>query len=150
MLFVALGGYRDLFTLLGGAYALISIANMVPLYAAMTRRLHDTGRSGFYILVQFIPILGPFMLLVWLTDPGAQGQNIYDADVIITDYSPIQSNALGGQKAFVPVPKHEDWEPVAEGETGDVTCPACGHAGPLADGKCADCGLSLRIDDAQP
>jgi len=30
-------------------------------------------------------------------------------------------------------------------EADEVTCPACGHQGPLNDGECADCGLNLGL-----
>lgn len=48
---------------LSGAF---SLATLVPYIAVASRRLHDTGRSGWFQLVGFIPVLGWIILLVWL------------------------------------------------------------------------------------
>lgn len=34
--------------------------------------------------------------------------------------------------------------PLKVGEGGEPACPACGHAGPLVEGACGDCGLVLE------
>ena len=48
------------------------LALIVPYLAAGVRRLHDTGKSGWMILVGIIPIIGPIILLVFfLTDSAA-------------------------------------------------------------------------------
>jgi uncharacterized membrane protein YhaH (DUF805 family) len=49
-----------------GAYGTVfSIAMFLPLFAAGARRLHDTGRSGWYQLFVLIPVVGG-LLLLWL------------------------------------------------------------------------------------
>jgi uncharacterized membrane protein YhaH (DUF805 family) len=40
------------------------LALIVPIYAVTARRLHDTNRSGWFILMGFIPYAGPIILLV--------------------------------------------------------------------------------------
>lgn len=42
-----------------------SLANLVPSLAVSVRRLHDTGRSGWFILLGLIPIAGPIILVVF-------------------------------------------------------------------------------------
>ena len=44
------------------------------------RRLHDTGLSGFWLLVGFIPAVGPFILIYLLVRPGTKGINKFGAD----------------------------------------------------------------------
>jgi uncharacterized membrane protein YhaH (DUF805 family) len=41
------------------------LALIVPIYAVTVRRLHDTNRSGWFILMGFIPYAGPIILLVF-------------------------------------------------------------------------------------
>ena len=63
------------FGLLGGLY---SLAVFVPSLAVSVRRLHDTGRSGWWLLIGFIPILGALVLLFFLVSGTQPGQNQYD------------------------------------------------------------------------
>lgn len=48
---------------------------IVPHFAVVVRRLHDTGRSGFYWFVRFIPIIGVFWLLIILIEDSKYGPN---------------------------------------------------------------------------
>lgn len=47
-----------------GSFLLWGVAfiHLVPLYSAMCRRLHDTGRSGWWILISLIPYVGQIVL----------------------------------------------------------------------------------------
>ena len=47
--------------LLGGVYAL---GVLLPSIAVSVRRLHDTDRSGWWLLIAVIPVLGAIVLLV--------------------------------------------------------------------------------------
>jgi len=46
--------------------ALFSLALLLPTISIAARRLHDTGRSGWWQLISLIPILGGIVLLVFL------------------------------------------------------------------------------------
>lgn len=59
--------------------SLWSLAMLVPTLAANTRRLHDTGRSGWWQLLVFIPLVGGIILIVWLASAGKAGANQYGA-----------------------------------------------------------------------
>jgi uncharacterized membrane protein YhaH (DUF805 family) len=48
--------------------------------AVAIRRLHDTGRSGFWILLGFIPVIGAIVLIVFLAQAGNVGPNEHGAD----------------------------------------------------------------------
>lgn len=65
------------------AYALVTF---LPLVAATVRRLHDTNKSGLYILVGFIPIVGGIWLLILLATNGNYGPNNYGPDPKVEDY----------------------------------------------------------------
>lgn len=58
--------------LLGGLYAL---AVLVPAIAVSVRRLHDTDRSGWWVLIALIPVIGPIVLLVFMALDGTPGDN---------------------------------------------------------------------------
>ena len=45
---------------------LFSLGTLLPALAAATRRLHDTGRSGWWQLVVLVPIIGFVVILVFL------------------------------------------------------------------------------------
>lgn len=59
---------------------LISLALIVPMVSVGVRRLHDTNRSGWWMLVCIIPFAGLIMALFWLTKVGTIGPNQYGYD----------------------------------------------------------------------
>ncbi len=60
--------------------SLVSLALFIPILGAMARRLHDTGKSGWFMLVSFIPLIGGIWLLYLLILEGTMGDNEYGAD----------------------------------------------------------------------
>ena len=54
-----------------------SIAVLVPSIAVGIRRLHDTGRSGWWLLIILVPLVGIIVLVVFLATDGAPGPNRY-------------------------------------------------------------------------
>jgi uncharacterized membrane protein YhaH (DUF805 family) len=56
---------------------LIILGLFLPNLAASVRRLHDTGKSGWWLLIGLIPIVGPILLIVWLASAGARQANVY-------------------------------------------------------------------------
>jgi uncharacterized membrane protein YhaH (DUF805 family) len=58
----------------------ILLALIAPTVAVGVRRLHDTGRSGWWLLLPFLPLLGTLVLLVFLALPGTRGPNRYGLD----------------------------------------------------------------------
>lgn len=65
---------------------LIYLSVLIPLLGVSVRRLHDTGRSGWYVLLGLIPFLGSIPLIVLLSIDGDRGENIYGADPKIERY----------------------------------------------------------------
>ena len=63
----------------GPVYSLYVLATLVPSLAVSARRLHDTGKSGWYLLLGLIPCVG-IILLVFMVTPGNIGANEYGED----------------------------------------------------------------------
>ena len=60
--------------------ALATLALLLPAVAAGIRRLHDTGRSGWWMLIAFVPLIGAIVLLVFFVSDGNRGENKYGPD----------------------------------------------------------------------
>jgi uncharacterized membrane protein YhaH (DUF805 family) len=60
--------------LLSGLY---SLAVLIPTIAVSIRRLHDTDRSGWWLLIALIPLIGGLVLLVFFVLDGTPGTNQY-------------------------------------------------------------------------
>jgi len=58
--------------LLSGIY---SLAVLVPTFAVLARRLHDTDRSGWWILIGIVPLLGALVLMIFALFEGDPGEN---------------------------------------------------------------------------
>ena len=52
-----------------------SLAVFIPSFAVLFRRLHDTNRSAWWILIALIPLVGAIVLLVFLCFDSEPGQN---------------------------------------------------------------------------
>jgi uncharacterized membrane protein YhaH (DUF805 family) len=65
--------------LFGTIYAL---GVLLPSIAVSVRRLHDTGRSGWWLLISFIPLIGPLVLLVFMVLESHPGDNTYGPNPI--------------------------------------------------------------------
>ncbi|MRX64672.1 DUF805 domain-containing protein [Maribacter luteus] len=61
----------------GPIYGLYGLAVFIPGLAVGVRRLHDTGKSGWMLLVGLIPIIGAIWLLVLMATDGDSGDNKY-------------------------------------------------------------------------
>ena len=60
--------------ILQGLYAL---ALLIPSLAVTVRRLHDTGRTGWWLLIILIPLIGLIVLLVFMFLDSEPGENAY-------------------------------------------------------------------------
>lgn len=52
-------------TILGSLAGIWGLITLIPNLALCVRRLHDIGKSGWWYLVSFIPLVGGILLLVW-------------------------------------------------------------------------------------
>jgi uncharacterized membrane protein YhaH (DUF805 family) len=60
-------------------YFVYWLATVVPSIAVGIRRLHDTDKSGWLLLLMLIPIIGAIILLVFAATAGTDGPNQYGA-----------------------------------------------------------------------
>lgn len=58
----------------------IGLALFVPSLAVTIRRFHDQDKSGWFILLGFIPIVGGLILFVFMCLEGTRGENRYGPD----------------------------------------------------------------------
>ena len=56
------------------------IAVILPAIAVGIRRLHDTDRSGWWLLICLVPIIGAIILIVFTVQEGTKGDNQYGPD----------------------------------------------------------------------
>ena len=58
-------------------YIAYGLAMIVPGIAVAIRRLHDTGKTGWMLLISFIPLVGAIILLVFFLTDSDKGTNAY-------------------------------------------------------------------------
>lgn len=68
-------GFHAKMTSTGPLSGILSLALLLPGIAVTVRRLHDTGRSGWWYFIVLIPLIGALILLYWMIKPGDPGQN---------------------------------------------------------------------------
>ena len=56
-----------------------ALAVLIPSLAVGFRRLHDTNRSGWWVLISLIPIVGAIILIVFLASEGDADANQFGA-----------------------------------------------------------------------
>jgi uncharacterized membrane protein YhaH (DUF805 family) len=54
------------------AYWVVVVVTFLPSLAAAVRRLHDTGRSGWWLLLNFVPVIGFIIVLVLLAQESKE------------------------------------------------------------------------------
>ena len=70
--------------LLQGLY---SLAILIPTLAVTVRRLHDTGRTGWWILIGLVPVIGGSVLLIFMVLDSGPGTNQYGPNPKEAGYS---------------------------------------------------------------
>ncbi|MCQ6275458.1 DUF805 domain-containing protein [Bacillus sp. V3B] len=60
--------------------SLYYLAVLLPSLAITVRRLHDTGRSGLWLLISLIPFIGAIVLLVFACQSSQESDNQYGSN----------------------------------------------------------------------
>ncbi|MFZ7235427.1 DUF805 domain-containing protein [Avibacterium gallinarum] len=63
-----------------GFTGVYGLATLIPSLAVRVRRLHDTDRSGWWLLIGFIPVIGFIVLFIFACLDGTQGRNRFGED----------------------------------------------------------------------
>lgn len=56
------------------------LAVLIPGIAVSVRRLHDTNRSGWWLLIAFVPLVGVIMLLIFMAADSTPGDNQFGSN----------------------------------------------------------------------
>lgn len=67
----------DINNILTGIYGLLTI---LPSLAVGARRLHDSGRSGWWLLIGLIPFIGTIILIIFFCLDSEEGDNRFGAN----------------------------------------------------------------------
>lgn len=110
--------------------AIWALVTLLPGISMVVRRLHDTGRSGWYYLFILIPLVGPIMLLVWICSDSKEDNR----------WGPNPKRPSGGY-APAPSPALPDNRSSYYAQTGSPTAaaPAYEPAAPAAS------NITLRV-----
>lgn len=60
--------------------ALVALAHLIPSITVGVRRLHDIDRSGWWLLVALVPLIGWIIAIYWAVKEGDAGSNRYGAN----------------------------------------------------------------------
>ena len=70
----------------GLALLVLWLGLIVPGIAVAVRRLHDTNRSGWWLLLCFVPFVGSIVILVFMCLEGTKGANKYGDEPVVENY----------------------------------------------------------------
>ena len=59
---------------------ILTLAFLISSFFVTVRRLHDTGRTGWWLLIAFVPVVGAIILLVFLAQDSEAGANRFGAN----------------------------------------------------------------------
>ena len=77
LILLALAVIEELIGSGGVVGILYSLVVLIPSLAVSVRRLHDTNRTGWWLLINFIPLIGFIVLLIFMIQEGESGSNEY-------------------------------------------------------------------------
>ena len=60
--------------------SIFSLVTFLPNLAVSVRRLHDIDKSGWWVLLSFIPVIGTIILIIWFCKAGTPGPNRFGPD----------------------------------------------------------------------
>jgi len=66
-------------------FALFLMLHFIPNIAIAVRRLHDTGKSGWWYLLSLIPYIGPFILFILLVLESSEEENQWGVNPKLID-----------------------------------------------------------------
>ncbi len=77
---VLLSALEGIFGLFGFLGTLFGLFVFLPSLAVGVRRLHDIGKTGWWLLISFIPLIGLIVLIYFFVQDSEPGSNQYGAN----------------------------------------------------------------------
>ena len=89
---------------------IFGLATLLPSIAVGARRLHDLDKSGWWLLIGFIPLIGIIVLIVWYATGGTRGPNRFGADPLdgpggVSGGSPSDAGAVYTESDIPNIPR---------------------------------------------
>jgi hypothetical protein len=106
---------------LGVLESIYGLVVLIPSIAVSVRRLHDTDRSGWWLLIVLIPLIGAIVLLVFMAQDSQPGANQYGPNPKGVDKP---QDIPGHLPATCPSCRHE-WMGHWDASIKDRECPVC-------------------------
>jgi uncharacterized membrane protein YhaH (DUF805 family) len=116
-------------------YLFYILALMIPSIALQVRRLHDTGRSGWWLLIGLIPLIGAIVLFVFSVSEGDSGENFYGPDPK-SEGEPDQANTYVPPSEFIELP-------FQAATLSTLKCPQCDSGDYIPLGKKGAIGKAI-------
>ena len=66
----------------GALGVIYTLGVIIPSIAALVRRLHDIGRSGWWVFIILVPLIGPIAILIMTVMSSYDGTNEYGSNPI--------------------------------------------------------------------
>lgn len=76
----SISGSYDTETGMGALGAIFTLAMLIPSIAVGVRRLHDTDRTGWWLLIGLVPLVGAIVLLIFTVQNGTPDANRFGPD----------------------------------------------------------------------
>jgi uncharacterized membrane protein YhaH (DUF805 family) len=64
----------------GILYVIFALGIIIPSIAVAVRRLHDVSKSGWWVLISLIPVIGTIILIIWAVTAGHADENEWGAN----------------------------------------------------------------------
>ena len=77
---IVLSGIDSVTSGVGILPGIYTLAVLIPSIAVLVRRLHDIDRTGWWVLIGLIPIIGWIVLLIFAVQDGKPGENQYGSN----------------------------------------------------------------------
>lgn len=82
----ASASFASMWAILYGVYF---VATIIPSLSVTVRRLHDTGRSGWWYFIGLVPVIGAFIVLWFTCEDSQRGDNEYGPSPKYSPFAPL-------------------------------------------------------------
>ena len=82
------------------ALIVFGLATVVPALSITVRRLHDTGKSGWWIFISFVPFVGSIIFFIFLVLEGQKFENKWGAPIDRNAVTPSDPQVRASQKKW--------------------------------------------------